>query len=88
MVLLSILMVSTFRYSSFKKFDLLSRRSYTAVLGIALLLLVVALHPAWVLLAVASLYWLSGPTLYVAGMFRRRSGPPPMLAGDEAPQFR
>jgi CDP-diacylglycerol--serine O-phosphatidyltransferase len=88
-VVLSFLMVSTFRYSSFKKLDLRSRRSYTAVLGIALLLLVVALHPAWVLLAMASLYWLSGPALYVAGMFRRRSGPPPpVLAGDEAPQLR
>ena len=88
-VVLSFLMVSTFRYSSFKKFDLRARRSYTAVLGIALLLLVVALHPAWVLLAMASLYWLSGPALYVAGMFRRRTGPPPaVLAGEEAPQLR
>jgi hypothetical protein len=58
------------------------------VLGIALLLLVVALHPAWVLLAVSSLYWLSGPALHVAGLFRRRTGPPPpVLAGDEAPQL-
>ena len=88
-VVLSFLMVSTFRYSSFKKFDLRSRRSYTAVLGIALLLLVVALHPAWVLLAMASLYWLSGPALYLAGISRRRAGPPPpVLTGDEAPQLR
>jgi CDP-diacylglycerol---serine O-phosphatidyltransferase len=87
-VVLSFLMVSTFRYSSFQKFALRSRRSYTAVLGIALLLLVVALHPAWVLLAVSSLYWLSGPALHVAGLFRRRTGPPPpVLAGDEAPQL-
>jgi len=88
-VVLSFLMVSTFRYSSFKKVDLRSRRSYTAVLGIALLLLVVALHPAWVLLAVASLYWLSGPAVYLAALFRRRTEkPPPVLAGDEAPQLR
>jgi len=49
----------------------------------------VALHPAWVLLAMASLYWLSGPALYVAGVSRRRTGPPPpVLTGEEAPQLR
>jgi hypothetical protein len=50
---------------------------------------VVALHPAWVLLAMASLYWLSGPALYIAGVVRRRTGPPPpVLAAEEASQLR
>ena len=59
------------------------------MLGIALLLLVVALHPEWVLLAMASLYWLSGPALYLAGVLRRRTGPPPAVARRRgAPQLR
>ena len=33
LIVLSFLMVSTFRYSSFKKFDLKSRRSYVTVVG-------------------------------------------------------
>jgi CDP-diacylglycerol--serine O-phosphatidyltransferase len=66
------LMVSTFRYRSFKKLDLRSRRSYITVLGIALLFLLVALEPRVVLLVMATAYWLSAPVFYVAGLGRRR----------------
>jgi CDP-diacylglycerol--serine O-phosphatidyltransferase len=66
------LMVSTFRYRSFKKLDLRSRRSYITVLGIALLFLLVALEPRVVLLVMATAYWLSAPVIYVAGLGRRR----------------
>ena len=45
------LMVSTLRYWSFKTFDLRSRRSYFAMVGIAALLALVATEPAWALLA-------------------------------------
>jgi CDP-diacylglycerol--serine O-phosphatidyltransferase len=76
-VVLAFLMVSTIRYHSFKKLDLRTRRSYLTVLAIALVFLLVAIHPHAVLLALASLYWLSGPTLYVVGLTRRRSEPPP-----------
>jgi CDP-diacylglycerol--serine O-phosphatidyltransferase len=71
-VSLAFLMVSTFRYPSFKGVDLKSRRSYINVLGIALLFLLVAIRPEWVLLCVTSLYTLSAPTLYLIGLFRRR----------------
>jgi CDP-diacylglycerol--serine O-phosphatidyltransferase len=71
------LMVSTFRYRSFKKLDLRSRRSYLTVLGIALLFLLVALEPQVVLLLMATAYWLSGPGLYLAGLIRRRRAPAP-----------
>ena len=79
-VVLAFLMVSTLRYHSFKKLDLRTRRSYLIVLGIALMFLLVALHPRSVLLLLASLYWLSGPTFYVLGLARRRSDPPPAVA--------
>lgn len=73
MVVLAFLMVSTIRYRSFKTFDLRSRRSYLVVLGIALLFLLVALHPKSVLLALATFFWVSGPVAYLFGLLRRRS---------------
>jgi len=82
LVTLAFLMVSTLRYQSFKKLDLRSRQSYLMVLGIALALVLIAVHPKSVLLALASLYWLSGPTSYVLGLGRRRAEPP--LPGGEA----
>ena len=48
---LAFLMVSTFRYRSFKGVDLRRRRSYISVLGIALLFLIVATQPEASLLA-------------------------------------
>jgi CDP-diacylglycerol--serine O-phosphatidyltransferase len=87
LIILSFLMVSTFRYTSFKKVDLRSRRSYVNVVGIALLLVVFNMHPEWCLLALATMFWLSGPLGYLWGLvFRRRaSGPPPVVAPSEAP---
>jgi CDP-diacylglycerol--serine O-phosphatidyltransferase len=76
MVALAFLMVSTLRYRSFKNVDLRARMSYINVLGIALLFLLVALRPEWSLLVVATLYCLSGPSVYFWGLFRRRGGPP------------
>jgi len=86
LIVLSFLMVSTFRYTSFKKVDLRSRRSYVNVVGIAVLLVVFNMHPEWCLLALATLFWVSGPLAYLWGVvFRRRPGPPPVVAASEAP---
>ena len=86
LIVLSFLMVSTFRYTSFKKVDLKSRRSYVTVVGIVLLFVVVMMHPDWCLLALATLFWLSGPSAISRGLvFRRRTGPPPVVAASEAP---
>jgi CDP-diacylglycerol--serine O-phosphatidyltransferase len=86
MIVLSFLMVSTFRYWSFKKVDLKTRRSYVNVVGIAVLLVVFNMHPDWALLALATFFWLSGPLAYMIGLvFRRRPGPPPVVAASEAP---
>jgi CDP-diacylglycerol---serine O-phosphatidyltransferase len=75
MTVWAFLMVSTFRYRSFKKLDLRSRRSYITVLGIALLFLLVALEPSVVLLVLATTYWLSAPAFYLASLGRRRRDP-------------
>ena len=57
-----------------------------AVVGIVLLFVVVMMHPEWCLLALATLFWLSGPLAYLWSLvFRRRSGPPPVVAASEAP---
>jgi CDP-diacylglycerol--serine O-phosphatidyltransferase len=79
-VVLAFLMVSTFRYHSFKGIDLKRRRSYISVLGIALLFLVVAAEPEGSLLAVTGLYTLSGPLGWAVSMLRRRPDPKPPLA--------
>ena len=84
-VILAFLMVSTFRYRSFKGVDLRSRRSYVAVLGIGILFAVIALHPEWSLLAVATLYSVSAPAAYVLGLvLRRRAEPPAAVAAGAA----
>jgi CDP-diacylglycerol--serine O-phosphatidyltransferase len=79
-VTLAFLMVSTFRYFSFKRLDLRARRSYVSILGIALLLVLVVLYREWVLLAAATSYVLSAPCLYLASLARRPRAP---VAGAE-----
>ena len=74
-VVLAFLMVSTFRYRSFKGIDLRRRRSYLIVLGIAILFLLVAAHPEATLLAITSVYTVSGPFAWALGMLRRRRHP-------------
>lgn len=83
-IVLAFLMVSTFRYWSFKDLDLRSRRSYITILGMAVLLAVFMLEPKWVLLVLSTLYWVSGPALYVFGLlFRRRTEVPPPVPAAE-----
>ncbi len=75
-VALAFLMVSTFRYRSFKGVDLRRRRSYISVLGLVLLFLLVATQPEASLLAATSLYTASGPAAWAVGALRRREEPP------------
>ena len=82
-VALGFLMVSTFRYRSFKGIDLRRRRSYISVLGIALLFLIVATQPEVSLLAVTGLYTLSGPVAWIWSVLRRRPDPRPPIAVDQ-----
>lgn len=81
-VILAFLMVSTFRYNSFKGVDLRSRRSYIDLLGVVLVLVVILTHPQYTLLFVTSLYSLSAPVGHLLGMLRRR---PPTPAPQAAP---
>ncbi|HUO86872.1 MAG TPA: CDP-diacylglycerol--serine O-phosphatidyltransferase [Thermoanaerobaculia bacterium] len=71
-----LLMVSTFRYHSFKNFDLRRRWSYRVLAPVAAVVLVTALAPRAFFLAVAVLYTLSGPTAWLWGRLRRSGRKP------------
>ncbi len=65
--LLGALMVSNFRYPSFKRLDLQRRRSYRLMLPVAVLLLLAAWRPAWFFVGIAAVYTLAGPTNWLLG---------------------
>jgi CDP-diacylglycerol---serine O-phosphatidyltransferase len=83
-VCLALLMVSTLRYRSFKSFDLRSRRSYVHVVLIAVVIALVITHSQWMLLAIATLYTVSGPFMQIVNLFRRRGDSPPPMVPHEA----
>ena len=66
---LALLMVSRFRYRSFKDLGLLDRRSYIYVLPLAVTMVGVLIWPRWVMLALAATYLLSAPFVSVARVF-------------------
>ena len=76
------LMVSTFRYNSFKNLDLRKRWSYRAFVPIAALLLLFLFIPRVAILVLALLYTLSGPATSAISRLRSRRGressPPPL----------
>jgi len=82
LVLLGSLMVSTFRYWSFKSLDFRRPRSYRAALPLAAMILLLAFYPEAFLPVMALAYVLSGPLLWLANRvgLGRPSGPPPTEA--------
>lgn len=60
-----LLMVSNFKYHSFKGLDLRDKIPFIALLAIVLVLAIVSIDPALVLLGVSLLYALTGPALAV-----------------------
>jgi CDP-diacylglycerol---serine O-phosphatidyltransferase len=89
LLLIGVLMVSTFRYKSFKTFDLRRRWSYRAFVPIAAILLVIVFMPRATFLAIAILYTLSGPLAAAVARLRQPRGhhrpeeppPPPPVEG-------
>lgn len=80
-VLLSFLMVSTFRYRSFKDIDLRSRRSALLVPLVGLVLAAILWRPPWAFGALLVVYALSAPVarllaLRPSSFSRKASGPP------------
>ena len=60
-VLLGLLMVSNFRYSSFKEIEWKGKVSFVVILAVVLIFALVAARPAEVLFTVFALYAVSGP---------------------------
>ncbi len=77
LLLIGVLMVSTFRYRSFKSFDLRKRWSYRAFVPFAAILLVVVFIPRGTFLAIAILYTLSGPLASLVTRLRQPRGSRP-----------
>ncbi len=77
LVLIGFLMVSTFRYRSFKSVGKRKRWSYRAVVPIAAIVLTIVYLPRATFLAIAILYTSSGPLAWLTGrLFPKRETPP------------
>lgn len=68
---LALLMVSRFRYRSFKDLGLLDRRSYMNVLPLAVAMIGIFFWPRWAMLVIAGTYLLSAPAVSVVHVFSR-----------------
>jgi CDP-diacylglycerol--serine O-phosphatidyltransferase len=68
-----LLMVSRFRYFSFKTLPKSDRVPFYGILAAALILVALAIQPQRVLFGIAFLYALSGPVLTLWGLRQRRS---------------
>ncbi len=79
-VALSWLMVSTVRFWSFKDLDMRARRPSAMVFFIAVVIILIALNPPAVMLAIAVTYALSGPAMWAWGKAFKKKGP-----SDQAP---
>jgi CDP-diacylglycerol--serine O-phosphatidyltransferase len=71
------LMVSTWRFYSFKDIDFRSRHPFRLILILGALFASIALFSRYVLFGVALLYMISGVFWRLQWIFRRKSGPPP-----------
>ena len=79
------LMVSTWRFYSFKDIDFRSRQPFRLVLLFGLLFAAIRFYSQWVLFLIALLYVFSGVFWRLKWIFRRKGSPPPPPAYTEAP---
>jgi len=77
------LMVSTIRFRSFKTFDLGIRRSYTALLLVAIVLALFAAQPDYLFVVLAYGYLLSAFVEMAWSRMRRRSAASGDASGEE-----
>jgi CDP-diacylglycerol--serine O-phosphatidyltransferase len=89
--LLSFLMVSTFKYRSFKELETRPHRSFYLLVSVVIVISLVAISPPIALFSLAGLYLLSGPVEpAVAYLLRRKSArrPFPTRVPDEGRRHR
>jgi CDP-diacylglycerol--serine O-phosphatidyltransferase len=85
-VAIAYLMVSTWRFYSFKDIDFRSRHPFRLIVLLAALFGLIFFFSRRVLFAIALLYMVSGVFWRLQWIFRRRSGPPPPPPYKEASQ--
>src|SRR6202521_3099392 len=85
-VAVAYLMVSTWRFYSFKDIDFRSRQPFQLVILFGLLFAAIRFYSQWVLFLIALLYVFSGVFWRLKWIFRRKGNPPPPPAYTEAPQ--
>lgn len=76
-IAVSYLMVSTWRFYSFKDIDLRSRQPFRLVILLAMLFAAIWFYSRQVLFVIALLYMFSGVLWRLQWIFRRRGNPPP-----------
>lgn len=77
MALLSFLMVSTWRYPSFKDLSLTRPRSPLTIIVLGIAIFLIFTYPRPALLGMSITYMLSGIIIRIGGITRRRLKPPP-----------
>jgi len=80
------LMVSTWRFYSFKDIDLRSRQPFRLVILFGLFFAAIRFYSQWVLFLIALLYVFSGVFWRLKWIFRRKGSPPPPPAYTEVSQ--
>jgi len=77
MVTVAYMMVSTWRFYSFKDIDFRSRQPFQLIVLFGALFAAIWFFSQWVLFAIALLYMASGVLWRLQWIFRRKSNPPP-----------
>lgn len=70
MIFLGLMMVSNFKYNSFKGVDFKGRVPFIAMLVVIFLFAIIASNPPAMLLLIVLLYSLSGPAMWLYGLFK------------------
>ncbi|MCW8128713.1 CDP-diacylglycerol--serine O-phosphatidyltransferase [Microbulbifer halophilus] len=78
-----LLMVSNFRYTSFKRLDFKGRVPFVMMLAVILIFFLVTIDPPRVLLTIAVIYTFSGPAMWVWHLIRRRGSRSAAAAEDQ-----
>ena len=73
-IVCGVLMVSTFRYHSFKDFDFHGKVPFVVILLIVLIFALISIDPPLILFSVFLLYTLSGPIFTLVKLKQHRSG--------------
>lgn len=82
---IGMLMVSTFRYPSFKGVDLRKRRSYRLLIPVTGMLMIATINPQAFFLSLAAAYTCYGPVAWLVGRSRQQAEAPTETEARKAP---